>query len=256
MIFYLSCTGNTRWAATEIQKAINEPLINIAEAISGPCRFAVQENERIGFCFPVHGWRTPRLLRDFISKLSFEKDTKQHFCWALCTAGDDIGLTMDYLNKQLAAISLKATSMFSLIMPESYVGLPFMDVDTPEKEHTKKNTAERHLYDILDHIVSRQPNMVDLYKGKWPWINSKVLGAAFEKFLITDKPFHVTDVCIACGKCAETCPVANIDGGKGKKPVWKHNGRCLTCFSCYHHCPVHAIEFGKQTKNKGQYLYY
>jgi len=55
--------------------------------------------------------------------------------------------------------------------------------------------------------------------------------------------------------CAEVVPAADIEGGKGQEPTWKHNGSCLTCFACYHHCPQHAIEFGRQTKKKGQYWY-
>ena len=94
------------------------------------------------------------------------------------------------------------------------------------------------------------------YKGHWPRTNSKVLGAAFVKWLITDKPFRVkADDCLQCGTCAKVCPVDNIEGGHQQLPQWKHNGQCLTCFACYHHCPVHAIEFGNRTKHKGQYYF-
>ena len=36
---------------------------NIAEP------FILKENERLGFVFPVHGWRVPRLVREFIRKM-------------------------------------------------------------------------------------------------------------------------------------------------------------------------------------------
>ncbi|MBR1401496.1 MAG: EFR1 family ferrodoxin [Prevotella sp.] len=257
MIFYFSGTGNTRWAATEIQQAVNEPMLNMADEIDGACSYTLNEGERIGFCFPVHGWRPPKLVREFIAKLKFSSDASRHFCWALCTAGDDIGQTMEYLNKDLNLRGLHATSVFSLIMPESYVGLPFMDVDSPEKEWTKKTTAARQLSDILPYIVDREPGITRTYKGRWPKTNSHVLGAAFVKYIVSDKLFRVKeDVCRQCGKCAAVCPVHDIQAGKGATPTWKHNGKCLTCFSCYHHCPVHAIEYGSRTKNKGQYLYY
>ncbi len=257
VIFYFSGTGNTRWAAKEIEQAIHEPLLNIADEINGESRYSLSEGERIGFCFPVHGWRPPKLVREFIAKLSFGNDASSHFCWALCTAGDDIGLSMEYLNKDLEKKHLHASSMFSLIMPESYVGLPFMDVDSPDKEWTKKKKAERALLDILPYIIQKEAGIIRTYKGHWPKINSHVLGAAFVKYLITDKPFRVKEeVCKKCGKCAEVCPVHDIQASRGETPSWKHNGKCLTCFSCYHHCPVHAIEYGGRTKNKGQYLYY
>lgn len=65
MIFYFSGTGNTRWAAIQIGAATQERLINIADysdylsADKAIEPFALKEGERLGFVFPVHGWRVP-----------------------------------------------------------------------------------------------------------------------------------------------------------------------------------------------------
>jgi NAD-dependent dihydropyrimidine dehydrogenase PreA subunit len=257
MIFYFSGTGNTRWAAEEISRATGERLLDMAAEINGECRYQPAAGECIGFCFPVHGWRPPLLVRSFINKICMEiPANEQPYCWALCTAGDDIGQSMEYLNRDLATLNLRAESVFSLIMPESYVGLPFMDVDKPEKERAKKETARKQLEEIKQIILRQERGVTMTYKGHWPRTNSKVLGAAFVKWLITDKPFQVKkDDCLQCGTCTQVCPVGNISGGHQQLPQWKHNGQCLTCFACYHHCPVHAIEFGNRTKHKGQYYF-
>ena len=119
-----------------------------------------------------------------------------------------------------------------------------------------KEIHQKMLEDYVQDIMSRERGITKTYKGHWPRINSNVLGAAFVKWLITDKPFWVDEEkCISCGTCASVCPVADIKGGTGMKPEWTHNGKCLTCFNCYHHCPTHAIEYGKRTKNKGQYYF-
>ena len=183
------------------------------------------------------------------------ENAEGHFCWALCTAGDDIGQSMEYLNGDLEKKGLKAQSVFSLIMPESYVGLPFMDVDKPEKELAKLETSKRMLESFIPLIRDRKSGLTNTYKGHWPRINSHVLGGAFVNWIITDEPFHVTDDCIQCGTCAEVCPTDDIVGGRGKRPEWKHTGNCLSCFACYHHCPTRAIRYGKRTENKGQYYY-
>ncbi|MBR2231093.1 MAG: EFR1 family ferrodoxin [Prevotella sp.] len=252
MIFYFSCTGNTRWAAEMLSTELQEELVDMAHDSRG-C-YHLKEDERIGFCFPVHGWRPPQLVRSFIHKMTIE-NADGHFCWALCTAGDDIGLSMEYLNNDLRQKGLKAQSLFSLIMPESYVGLPFMDVDKPEKEMAKLETAKRMLESFIPLIRERKTGVINTYKGHWPRINSKILGEAFVKWIITDKPFKVTDDCIECGTCVEVCPTGDIIGGRGQRPEWKHTGDCLSCFACYHHCPTRAIRYGNRTEHKGQYYH-
>ena len=255
MIFYFSATGNTLWAAKRLAEATQEPLVFIPDEPADMCRYTLKEGERIGFCFPVHGWRPPTLVRDFVKRLEIEP-SESHFCYALCTAGDNIGETIDIFNNELAKVGLKLDSACSLVMPESYVGLPFMDVDKPEKEKAKKEHAASVLEAFTKSIVACERDVFTLVKGNWPRINSRVIGGYFHKRLITDKHFKVvSERCTKCGLCTRVCPVHNIDGGVGSEPSWKHSGACMTCFSCYHHCPHHAIEFGRQTKHKGQYYY-
>ena len=257
MIFFFTCTGNTRWAAETVAEAIGEKLVDMADKKNSNATFQLSEDERIGFCFPVHGWRPPQLVRSFVRSLTIKPANagKPHFCWALCTAGDDIGLTMEYLDRDLSIIGLRTDSLFSLIMPESYVGLPFMDVDKPEKEKAKCEKAAQMLTGFTTDIRERRRDFISTYRGHWPRINSNLIGEAFVRWIITDKPFHVNSDCIGCGKCAEVCPVDNIISSKGKLPQWRHQGDCLSCFSCYHHCPTRAIRYGNRTERKGQYYF-
>ena len=68
MIFYFSGTGNTRWVAQQIAEAIGEKLLYIPDLIRNEqYEFTLQEEERLGFCFPTHGWQPPRIVRDFIA---------------------------------------------------------------------------------------------------------------------------------------------------------------------------------------------
>ena len=254
MIYYLSCTGNTLWAARTLSEALHEPLINIASLKEEEHLCAPQENERIGFCFPVHGWRPPVMVRAFVRRLR-AVTTGTNYCWALCTAGDDIGETIDILADDLSQQGLSLDSAFSLQMPESYVGLPFMDVDPPEREEEKKRKAAEDLHRYIGMISQRLCGERHLHLSHWPRINSRVLGAAFKRWLLTDRPFKVDkDRCTGCGRCASSCPAGNI-AMTDHLPEWQHNGRCLSCFACYHHCPVRAIEYGHRTQHKGQYYF-
>ena len=254
MIFYFSGTGNTAWAAETIAQSLNEKLVFIPEHIDKPYTLKLAPHEPLGFCFPVHGWRPPIVVRLFIQNLIVESTPE--YVYAVCTAGDTIGETVDYLKRDLQQFHLNLNSAFSLIMPESYVGLPFMDVDKKDKEREKKQKALQDLQQYIRIIQERQDNIYKLHIGRWPRINSRIIGAYFVNQLVTDKPFHVkSERCVKCGICADVCPMNDITGGLGYEPVWKHNNSCVTCFSCYHHCPHHAIEFGRQTQKKGQYFY-
>lgn len=70
MIFTLSCTGNTRWAADLLAQMTNDKVVSIFDAINGDCSYRLRAGERVGFCLPVHGWRLQPLVRDFIAKLN------------------------------------------------------------------------------------------------------------------------------------------------------------------------------------------
>lgn len=286
MIFYFSGTGNTKWAASKLAAATREDLISIApymradessHNLAEP--FILKENERLGFVFPVHGWRVPKLVREFICKMKIQREPSdataenkakaedslknRPFAYCVCTAGDSIGLTIENLNEvisqnpSLQALGItEVSSSYSLIMPESYIGLPFMDVDPKEREIRKKENAAQELAVVCEEIFDRKEGINRLVKGPIPWFFTKVVGGFFENVLITDKRFHVEkDRCVKCGICANVCPVGDIKGGHGEYPVWLHHNDCLTCFTCYHHCPHHAIEFGNQTQKKGQYYF-
>ena len=286
MIFYFSGTGNTKWAASKLAAATREDLISIAPYMRADDSshnlaepFILKENERLGFVFPVHGWRVPKLVREFISKMKILREPSdataenkakaedslknRPFAYCVCTAGDSIGLTIENLNEvisqnpSLQALGItEVSSSYSLIMPESYIGLPFMDVDPKEREIRKKENAAQELAVVCEEIFDRKEGINRLVKGPIPWFFTKVVGGFFENVLITDKRFHVEkDRCVKCGICANVCPVGDIKGGHGEYPVWLHHKDCLTCFTCYHHCPRHAIEFGNQTQKKGQYYF-
>ena len=255
MIFYFSCTGNTRWAAREVAEATGDALCDISTIGAGVYEYRVLEGERIGLCFPVHAWRPPVVVREFIRRLRIV-GAGDPFCWVLLTAGDDIGETVDLLESDLRPTGLHLHSAYSLLMPESYVGLPFMDVDKAERERQKKLQAKADLQSYIQGIVYRREGERHLHLSRWPRTNSRFLGGIFVKWLLSDRPFRVdAHRCIGCGKCVKSCPVDNIALTDHGTPEWLHSGRCLTCFACYHHCAARAIEYGRRTHGKGHYYF-
>lgn len=266
MIFYFSGTGNTKWVAQQIAESIEDTLLSIPDLIrKRQYEFVLAKDERIGFCFPTHGWQPPQIVRTFIRNLKLhipENSKNSYFCWALTTCGDNMGEAMTILNKDLTGVQLtiadevrllQADTVFSVIMPESYVCLPFMKTDTEEKEARKIDVAKHQIPHIARIIKDRRRGIEELEKGATPRLYSYVIGEYFNKKMVTDRKFTVdTDICIKCGKCAKVCPVDNIEG---TPPKWLHNGKCTSCLACYHYCPVHAVNFGSITRRRDQYYF-
>lgn len=50
--------------------------------------------------------------------------------------------------------------------------------------------------------------------------------------------YRISDECIACGACAEACPVNAIAEGDGKYNI--NADECIECGACAEACPVDA----------------
>lgn len=254
MIFYLSCTGNTRWAAEKLSAVTNDRMVSIPDAVKGDCVFHLHDGERIGFCLPVHGWRVQPMVREFIEKLTIQS-TGSLYTYFLITCGDNCGEYADQLESLLAKKGLEVKTCCSVIMPNVYVGLPFMDVDPDLCEAEKKMKANGVLQKFSDIVLDRRSVRMHIERGGTPRLYSRVFGTFFYRHLVNDKFFKVnTDKCVGCGKCTKVCPVNNLQISDGH-PSWLHNGDCLTCMACYHYCPQKAISFWHFTSSKGQYYF-
>jgi ferredoxin len=253
MIFYFSGTGNTRWAARQLSKATEEELLYIPDELrKGELRYELKADERLGFCFPTHGWQPPRIVREFVRKATFvmSAGSGQPYVYALTTCGDNMGHAMRILRKALRMRhELTLDAAFAVVMPESNVCFSFLHLDSKESEERKIAAAKERMPHICQLVTERRRGVEELVKGAIPYTYTYVIGGYYNKHLITDRHFWVDEqACTKCGLCAKLCPVDDITG---KPPTWQHNGQCTNCLACYHHCPAHAIHWGSM--QRGQY---
>ena len=259
MIFYFTGTGNTRWAAQQLAEATGEELRYIPDELGKTeLHYILKDGERLGFCFPTHGWQPPHIVREFIRRSTFlvtphsqrENVHRSTYIYALTTCGDNMGYAMRIFDKELRQKGLQTNARFALVMPESNVCFSFLHLDTDKKARQKVEAARQRMVHICQVVTERQHDVEELVKGGIPFTYTYIIGGYYNKHLITDQKFWVDEhACIQCGLCQKLCPVDDI---KGTPPVWLHNGRCTNCLACYHHCPAHAIHWGRM--KRGQYL--
>lgn len=111
---------------------------------------------------------------------------------------------------------------------------------------------------IVDKIFDHNPMMNDLYPGEKKDIleafhmyrgkgeifdlsieSPKRRRFAFGGETVNPSGYRITDRCIACGICLESCPVGVISEGD----VYRIDGsRCLECGRCAEVCPENAVE--------------
>ena len=238
MIYYFTGTGNSLYVAQKLAELTNDSISSIAEIMAGKAMPA--PGEVIGIVYPVYAWSPPKMVRNFVKKLS----PSSGYTFSVCTCGENCGLSMKMLEKSLGR-GLDAA--YSIAMPNNY--MMGFDVDSPEEVNKKLAETEVKIAAIADDINARKTGVYDVVEGSNPFI-SKIVPPLFNAFATSAKPFYAEDSCNGCGKCALVCPTRNIT--VEKKPRWGKD--CTACFACINHCPVKAIQRGKDTKNKGRYV--
>jgi NAD-dependent dihydropyrimidine dehydrogenase PreA subunit len=249
MIFYFTGTGNSLQAAKSIAEHNHVKLISIAAAINSNDDFYeyhLENNEVIGFVYPIYAWAPPKMVLQFIERLKLT-NYKDNYVFSIATCGENIGNTMKVLDASLKKKNLKLDSGFSIKMPNNYVIIG--NVDSKEAESQKLLAAEETLKHINKVIEEKGKGIFEIEKGFAPGILTSVINPLFNKNAVDTKKFYANESCTSCGICEKICNCNNIK--VNERPVWGTN--CTQCLGCLHLCPVNAIQYGKGTEKKGRY---
>lgn len=250
MIFYFSGTGNSLRTATRLAEALPDKLVRMPGQT--PSSEELSRETYVGFVFPVYAWGLPQAVTRYLRKMPRFIGETRPYVYAVLTCGDDVGYTDALLLKELSRAGLALQAVFSVQMRNTYVCLPAFDVDGAASVARKEAAWPARIAHIVETVRRREPfSSRELHRGSLPHLKTYVLRPLFNRFLIHDSRFHVSETdCIGCALCAKVCPVHNITMRAGEKPRW--NGACTHCLACYHVCPRHAVAYGRWTRRKGQ----
>ena len=252
MILYFSGTGNTRYCAKILAKALGDKAFDISPRRRDESISHVAASSRIVWMFPIYSWGVPPMVVDFMRHAVIDGASEvPHYMVATC--GDDAGNAAKMWRRIVSDRGWKHRSAYTVQMPNTYVCLPSFDVDSDKVRRAKIAAAPARIATIAEAIMqddlSTTPHDM-VTRGSFAWLKTSVIYPSFKNNGVKSKRFAVTDACTGCGTCARTCPMSNITIKEGK-PCWGID--CAMCLACYHRCPTHAVMYGRITRAKGQY---
>lgn len=251
MIIYFSGTGNTAVTAKMLAEKTGDTDIRKMDAkmLLHPETCSLHTSDSyIIWAFPTYSWGVPPVVVNYMAKVKADEGVVKARHYMLATCGDDVGYADRQWRNIMKKRSWQSAGAFAVQMPNTYVCMKGFDVDSPQIEREKLSAAPNAISKIAGAIMNDGNDL--LIRKSFSWVKTYVIYPWFKKYAMSAKPFHFSDACISCGKCAASCPMENIRM-VDNHPQW--GDRCALCLRCYHICPVHAVEYGKATIGKGQY---
>lgn len=229
-IFYFTSTGN----CLAVAKHIGGNLISIPQVIDEPD--TKYKDDVIGIIFPVYSNATPRMVRQFLDKVSFEAD----YLFAIGTYGNLPGACMYNLQKRAEQNGYRFDYLNSLLMVDNF--LPVFEMGAEVAKLPKKKTGEKTAK-IVDDIQNRRKMQAKA------GLAMRALAAILDATTKTDKnaqSYIVNDQCNKCGTCAKVCPAKNIS----VTDKVHFSDHCEACLACVHLCPQNALHLKNERSDK------
>ena len=155
----------------------------------------------------------------------------------------------------LAEKGYELSAVWSFSMPNTYIGLPFFDVDNEELAARKIKSTQEKLPRVAQQILCREKGVVDVVPGSFSRWKSGWLRQFFYRFWVGPKIFSTRHRCTACKRCEKVCPLHNIKVERPETgPKWGQ--QCTFCLACYHVCPISNILVGPSRTCKGRYTHF
>lgn len=98
---------------------------------------------------------------DFIRRLPRAEKGKSYYVFALLSCGDDIGRTDLYWAKLLAEKGYRLDAVWSFSIPNTYIALPFFDVDSEALAKQKVEATRLKLVQAARTVQARKSGVVE-----------------------------------------------------------------------------------------------
>ena len=229
-ILYFSGTGNSLDISRRIQEALGGEIRFIPNYVGNG-----GEYDMLILVAPIYSWGLPAHVYDLIPLLD-----KHVPVYIVLSYGGMRGGADRFSYEYALENGLNIQGVYVLKMPENYT-LTFSTPDFYNRGILK--AAPKQIAAVIEGIRAGENHIPKPQKTKKEtYLNNR------NNWYLTARDFSATDACIACGKCAQICPVQNISLKDGKISF---SDSCISCLACYHRCPRKAIIYkGRQKKDR------
>lgn len=244
MICYFSATGNSRYVAERLAKALDDELFSLNDAIKQHKPGDWNSDKPYVIVCPIYAWRIPRVVEEYLRTARLRGSRDVYF---VVTCGQDAGAAASYVALLCQEKGLAFRGLTPIVMPDNYlVMFPVPD----QSEIDQKVQAAGPQIDAAAARIRDRQALDAVPAGASGRLKSGPVNQMFYRFFVSSKGFYATDACTGCGKCQTLCPTNAIRMQNGR-PVW--GSGCTHCMACINRCPVRAIEYKKGTRKKGRY---
>ncbi|MBQ9900512.1 MAG: EFR1 family ferrodoxin [Acholeplasmatales bacterium] len=246
MILYFSATGNTKYLADKLAKDLNDESINLLKRIKEKDYSPIKSDKPFIVCSPIYVCETPKFFNDYLKNVPLEGNNKIYFIFS---SGGYAGIASKICKRIAKKKKMQYMGRKEFRMPRNYVASNMYPL-LPENEILDRlNVATKLVHETAIKISNNE-----FLKDRHVWLFESIVTIPFvpiwSKLKHKTKKFYTTDSCIGCKKCANLCPLNNIEIVDGK-PKWITN--CSHCMACISNCPKSAIEYRNITENKEKY---
>ncbi|MBN2545845.1 MAG: EFR1 family ferrodoxin [Spirochaetes bacterium] len=248
-IYYFSGTGNSMYAAKQLQKRIPGSILKpIVKSLKN--NIILTEAEVVGFVFPNFCLTIPIPLNIFLNKADL---TGASYIFAVCTRGGSPSDAFDFMNMIIKKQNKKINAQININLPwNTPVGKDIHSgIITDEKKNHMELELQKKLDVISGHIIDKKEYIKkdDDITCKLPWfvkvinfllsrkINYNLHDYMYQKIM----EFYADDKCSGCGICEKVCLNKKIVIKNGR-PLWDKGIKCFACFACINFCPVNSIQ--------------
>ena len=223
-IFYFTGTGNSLYVA----KRFGGELYSIPQVLKEKTH--IFEDEKIGIIFPTYGFSAPKIVKEFMEKVTL----KSPYIFVIMTCGNNNGNAAKWFTSFAKKHNIEIQYSNSILMTGNHI--PLVDIEV-------EKSIDKNIETNIDKLIN------DVANNKNYINNGMILGSVLRNALKVINTFHpmdspskfsVNDKCIKCSTCIKVCPRANVSFDKSNNIIF--GNCCESCLACVNNCPKKAIQ--------------